>query len=124
MRRASWPQPGQVVSNASWYRAITLSHRAAPLTWPERWEWMPLQASTLTSHPSPSATGAKSSSWRATPWLWPVGERGPVYDRGLSPRDAELANLRRHLALSMETGKPAILHCRSKPGQRDAQDDL
>ena len=53
-----------------------------------------------------------------------VGETGLDYDRGFSPRDAQLANLRRHLALAMETGKPAILHCRSKPGERDAQDDL
>jgi TatD DNase family protein len=53
-----------------------------------------------------------------------VGETGLDYDRGLSPREAQIANLRRHLALALETGKPAILHCRSKPGQRDAQDDL
>ena len=53
-----------------------------------------------------------------------VGETGLDYDRGFSPRDAQLANLRRHLALALDTGKPAILHCRSKPGRRDAQDDL
>lgn len=53
-----------------------------------------------------------------------VGETGLDYDRGFSPRDAQLANLRRHLALARELGKPAILHCRSKPGARDAQDDL
>lgn len=53
-----------------------------------------------------------------------VGETGLDYDRGFSPRDAQLANLRRHLALGRELGKPVILHCRSKPGQRDAQDDL
>lgn len=53
-----------------------------------------------------------------------VGETGLDYDRGFSPRDAQLANLRRHLALGRELGKPIILHCRSKPGLRDAQDDL
>ncbi len=53
-----------------------------------------------------------------------VGETGLDYDRGFSPREAQLANLRRHLALALETGKPAILHCRSKPGRRDAQEDL
>lgn len=53
-----------------------------------------------------------------------VGETGLDYDRGFSPRDAQLANLRRHLALARELGKPAVLHCRSKPGARDAQDDL
>ena len=53
-----------------------------------------------------------------------VGETGLDYDRGFSPRDDQLANLRRHLRLARELNKPAILHCRSKPGERDAQDDL
>jgi TatD DNase family protein len=53
-----------------------------------------------------------------------VGETGLDYDRGFSSRDAQLANLRRHLALGRQLGKPVILHCRSKPGLRDAQDDL
>ena len=33
-------------------------------------------------------------------------------------------NLRRNLELALETGKPAILHCRSADGRRDAQDAL
>ncbi|MEI8333725.1 MAG: TatD family hydrolase [Chloroflexota bacterium] len=53
-----------------------------------------------------------------------IGETGLDYDRAFSPRDAQLENIRRHLALALELGKPAILHCRSKPGARDAQDDL
>jgi len=53
-----------------------------------------------------------------------IGETGLDYDRGFSPRDDQLANLRRHIALALELGKPLILHCRSKPGERDAQDDL
>ncbi len=53
-----------------------------------------------------------------------IGETGLDYDRGFSPRDVQLANLRRHLALARETGKPVILHCRSKPTERDAHDDL
>ena len=53
-----------------------------------------------------------------------VGETGLDYDRGFSPREDQLINLRRHLALAGELGKPAILHCRSRPGERDAQDDL
>ena len=53
-----------------------------------------------------------------------VGETGRDYDRARSPRDVQLANLRRHISLALETRKPLILHCRSKPGQRDAQDDL
>jgi TatD DNase family protein len=53
-----------------------------------------------------------------------VGETGLDYDRVFSPRDAQVANLRRHLALALDLGKPLILHCRSRPGMRDAQDEL
>ncbi|MEX1295152.1 MAG: TatD family hydrolase [Candidatus Limnocylindrales bacterium] len=53
-----------------------------------------------------------------------IGETGLDYDRGFSPRDDQLANLARHVALAYETGLPLTLHCRSKPGRRDAQDDL
>jgi TatD DNase family protein len=53
-----------------------------------------------------------------------IGETGLDYDRMHSPREAQLANLRRHLLLALGTGKPAILHCRSAAGTRDAQDDL
>lgn len=53
-----------------------------------------------------------------------VGETGLDYDRVFSPVADQLANLRRNLALALETGKPAILHCRSAEGRRDAQDAL
>ena len=53
-----------------------------------------------------------------------IGETGLDYDRLHSPRKAQLASLRRHLRLSLDTGKPAILHCRSAVGKRDAQDAL
>jgi TatD DNase family protein len=53
-----------------------------------------------------------------------IGETGLDTDRGFSPFPDQLVNLRRNLALALATGKPAILHCRSKPGQRDAQDAL
>jgi len=53
-----------------------------------------------------------------------IGETGLDFDREFSPRPAQLANLRRNLALARATGKPAVLHCRSKAGQRDAQDTL
>jgi TatD DNase family protein len=53
-----------------------------------------------------------------------IGETGLDYDRVFSPILAQLANLRRHLALAAETGKPAILHCRSAIGEREAQDAL
>lgn len=53
-----------------------------------------------------------------------VGETGLDYDRGFSPRDDQLLNLRRHIELAYEVAEPLTLHCRSKPGERDAQDDL
>jgi TatD DNase family protein len=53
-----------------------------------------------------------------------IGETGLDYDRMFSPPEAQLANLRRNLALAIETGKPAILHCRSAAGRRDAQNEL
>jgi TatD DNase family protein len=53
-----------------------------------------------------------------------IGETGLDYDRVFSPIPDQLTNLRRNLALAFETGKPAILHCRSGAGKRDAQDAL
>ncbi len=53
-----------------------------------------------------------------------IGETGLDYDRVFSPIPDQLVNLRRNLALALETGKPAILHCRSADGRRDAQDGL
>jgi TatD DNase family protein len=53
-----------------------------------------------------------------------IGETGLDFDREFSPREAQIANLRRNLRLALELGKPAILHCRSKAGARDAQDAL
>jgi TatD DNase family protein len=53
-----------------------------------------------------------------------IGETGLDYDRVFSPIGAQLTNLRRNLELAAETGKPAILHCRSRAGTREAQDAL
>ena len=60
----------------------------------------------------------------ADPRVVAIGETGLDYDRVFSPILAQLANLRRNLRLAADTGKPAILHCRSADGQRDAQDAL
>jgi TatD DNase family protein len=51
-----------------------------------------------------------------------VGETGLDYDRVFSPIPDQLSNLRRNLELALETGKPAIIHVRSKAGRSDAQD--
>ena len=58
------------------------------------------------------------------PRVLAIGETGLDYERVFSPILAQLANLRRNLELAASTGKPAILHCRSRPGERDAQDAL
>lgn len=53
-----------------------------------------------------------------------IGETGLDYDRLFSPVEDQLTNLRRNLALAIESAKPAILHCRSAAGRRDAHDAL
>ena len=53
-----------------------------------------------------------------------IGETGLDYDRVFSPIPDQLTNLRRNLALALDTGKPAILHCRSAAERRDGQDAL
>ena len=62
--------------------------------------------------------------WSADPRVVSIGETGLDYDRVFSPVPDQLTNLRRNLALALESGKPAILHCRSATGRRDAQDAL
>lgn len=80
-------------------------------------------------HPH-AAASVDEATWEAIralaadPAVLAIGETGLDYDRAFSPREAQLANLRRHLALGRATGKPVILHCRSAVGRRDAQDQL
>ncbi len=68
--------------------------------------------------------GRRSASWASDPRVVAVGETGLDFDRVFSPIPEQLTNLRRNLRLALETGKPAILHCRSADGARDAQDTL
>ncbi len=63
-------------------------------------------------------------SWAQDDRVVAIGETGLDYDRVFSPIPDQLANLRRNLRLAVDTGKPAILHCRSRTGGRDAQDAL
>ena len=53
-----------------------------------------------------------------------IGETGLDYDRAFSPIPDQLTNLRRNLELALETGKPAILHVRSRDGHAEAQEAL
>jgi TatD DNase family protein len=70
------------------------------------------------------AAWAEISDLARDPVVVAIGETGLDYDRGFSPRDAQLGTLRRHIELALETDKPVILHCRSRPGERDAHDDM
>ena len=67
---------------------------------------------------------ARIVAWSPDDRVVAIGETGLDYDRVFSPIPDQLTNLRRNLALALETGKPAILHCRSAAGRRDAQDAL
>ena len=80
-------------------------------------------------HPHDAAV-ATEADWAAVvrlaadPRVVAIGETGLDFDRMHSPSEAQLANLRRHLRLALDSGRPAVLHCRSAAGRRDAQDAL
>jgi len=92
----------------------------------DRFEWLDAAVGV---HPHDAAS-VNAASWAdlarlaADDRVVAIGETGLDFDRVFSPVEAQLANLRRNLALALETGKPAILHCRSGVGRRDAQDAL
>ena len=71
-----------------------------------------------------AATWAALCALASEPGVVAIGETGLDYDRAFSSRLDQLANLRRHIELSLELARPLVLHCRSKPRERDAQDDL
>jgi TatD DNase family protein len=91
-----------------------------------RWPWMDAGVGI---HPHDAAKvdadgWARVVAWARDERVVAIGETGLDSDRMFSPWAAQLDNLRRNLALALETGKPAILHCRSRAGERDAQDAL
>src|SRR5215211_5366352 len=81
----------------------------------DRFEWLDVAVGV---HPHDAAK-VDASGWReiasaaSNPRVAAVGETGLDYDRLFSPIPDQLDNLRRNLALAIETGKPAILHVRS-----------
>ena len=99
---------------------------AAALSLVDRQSWLDAAVGV---HPHDAAK-ATDDEWRAIvdlaadPRVVAIGETGLDYDRVFSPVADQLVNLRRNLALGVATGKPVILHCRSKVGERDAQDAL
>ena len=91
-----------------------------------RWPWMDAAVGV---HPHDAAKveadgWSRIRSWALDERVVAIGETGLDSDRMFSPWGAQLENLRRNLGLALETGKPAILHCRSRAGERDAQDAL
>lgn len=92
----------------------------------ERFEWLDASVGV---HPHDAAK-VDDAAWRriaalaAQPRVVAIGETGLDYDRVFSPIPDQLANLRRNLELSLETGKPAILHVRSAAKRDDAQEAI
>lgn len=103
---------------------VASSQRAIALV--ERFEWLDASVGV---HPHDAAK-VDAAGWRrieelaADPRVVAIGETGLDYDRVFSPIPDQLANLRRNLALALETGRPAILHVRSAAGRSDAQDAI
>ncbi|MFL5711718.1 MAG: TatD family hydrolase [Chloroflexota bacterium] len=103
---------------------VASSERA--LSCVERFAWLDAAVGV---HPHDAAKVDEAGWGRIVGWsrdarVVAIGETGLDYDRVFSPIPDQLANLRRNLALALETGKPAILHCRSAAGRRDGQDAL
>lgn len=92
----------------------------------DRFPWLDVAVGV---HPH-DASNVDDAAWEevaalaADPRVVAIGETGLDYDRVFSPILEQLQNLRRNLRLAVETGKPAILHCRSAEGERDGQDAL
>jgi TatD DNase family protein len=103
-----------------------LASSTAALELVDRFSWL---NAAVGVHPH-DAAGADESLWleiaalALDPRVVAIGETGLDYDRVFSPIGSQLANLRHHLALAIDVGKPVILHVRSAPGRRDAQDTL
>src|SRR5688572_6586883 len=103
---------------------LASSGRALDLV--ERFEWLDASVGV---HPHDAAKidddgWGQIVTWASDARVVAIGETGLDYDRVFSPIPDQLRNLRRNLALAVDTGKPAILHCRSAAGKRDAQDAL
>jgi TatD DNase family protein len=103
---------------------VASSERALALV--DRHAWLDIAVGI---HPHDAAKVAPEGwdrivEWAADPRVVAIGETGLDYDRVFSPIPEQLTNLRRNLDLALATGKPAILHCRSAGGKRDAQDAL
>jgi TatD DNase family protein len=103
---------------------VASSERAIELA--EQFDWLDASVGV---HPHDAAK-VDAAGWRRItelcrhPSVVAIGETGLDYDRVFSPIPDQLENLRRNLALALETGRPAILHVRSATGAADAQEAI
>jgi TatD DNase family protein len=103
---------------------VASSERAIELV--DRFAWLDIAVGV---HPHDAAK-VDDAGWRrivalaADPRVVAIGETGLDYDRVFSPIADQLHNLRRNLALALDTGRPAILHVRSGAGRTDAQEAI
>lgn len=103
---------------------VASSERAIGLV--ERFDWLDAAVGV---HPHDAAK-VDDAGWQRVvalanhPRVVAIGETGLDYDRVFSPIPDQLVNLRRNLALALDTGKPVILHVRSASGRSDAQDAI
>lgn len=103
---------------------VASSERALALG--ERFDWLDIAVG-VHPHDAAKVDGqgwARIVAWATQARVTAVGETGLDFDRVFSPIPDQLENLRRNLRLAHETGKPAVLHCRSALGRRDGQDAL
>lgn len=103
---------------------LASSERALALA--DRFDWLDVAVGV---HPHDAAKvddrgWSQITRWASNPRVLATGETGLDFDRVFSPIPDQLDNLRRNLRLALETGKPAILHCRSASGTREGQDAL
>jgi len=101
---------------------VASSRRALELV--DRFGWLDASVG-VHPHDAAKVDGAgwrEVVGWASDPRVVAIGETGLDYDRVFSPIPDQLANLHRNLELALETGKPAIIHVRSKAGRADAQD--
>jgi TatD DNase family protein len=101
---------------------VASSARALELV--DRFEWLDASVGV---HPHDAAKVDEPGwrqivAWARDDRVVAIGETGLDYDRVFSPILDQLMNLRRNLELAVQTGKPAIIHVRSKAGRADAQD--
>jgi TatD DNase family protein len=103
---------------------VASSERALALV--DRYDWIDAAVG-VHPHDAAKVDGAgwhRIVGWSSDRRVAAIGETGLDFDRVFSPIEDQLTNLRRNLRLALETDKPAILHCRSAAGRRDAQDAL